>query len=422
MRVLWLVNLPLPEVSILMQQEPLPFGGWLVNLAESLSKTDEIHLSVAFPTKLSARSEEISGERIAYFSFPYINIHDRKKIQDNNYLRDILTSSKPDIVHIFGTEYSHTLSMVNLCNKLNVKSIISIQGLVSIYAHHYMASVPVNIQSAFTIRDLLKQGNLNQQQVSFYKRGELEVEALKKINHVIGRTTWDKACVMQINPKLEYHSCNETLRSSFYSSKWNLNECEKHSIFMSQGAYPIKGLHFMIEAMPLILSKNPDAKLYIGGMDITRANTIKDKIKITSYGKYIRKIIHDKQLQDKVIFTGLLNETEMCNRHLKSHVFVCPSSIENSPNSLGEAMILGVPSVASYVGGVSDLLNDKQEGFLYQADAPYMLAHYICEIFADNDLALKFSSNAREHALKTHNREYNLKTLTQIYNNIVESN
>ncbi|KWX87739.1 glycosyl transferase family 1, partial [Paenibacillus riograndensis] len=256
-------------------------------------------------------------------------------------------------------------------------------------------------QNTFTIRDLLKQDNLNQQQIKFFKRGELEIEALKKISHVIGRTTWDKACVMEINPEVKYHSCNETLRSSFYSSEWDLSICEKNSIFMSQGSYPIKGLHFMIKAMPLILEKNPDAKLYIGGVDITRAHTIKDKIKITTYGKYLRKIIHDNHLQDKVIFTGLLNEKEMRDRYLKSHVFVCPSSIENSPNSLGEAMILGVPCVASYVGGVSDLLIDKQEGFLYQADAPYMLAHYVCEIFADNDLALKFSSNAREHALRT---------------------
>ena len=92
-------------------------------------------------------------------------------------------------------------------------------------------------------------------------------------------------------------------------------------------------------------------------------------------------------LERNVVFTGPLDEEKMCQRYLKSNVFVCPSSIENSPNSLGEAMVLGVPCVASDVGGVSDMLKHKEEGFVYQTDAPYMLAHYVCEIF-ENEVAI----------------------------------
>jgi len=83
-------------------------------------------------------------------------------------------------------------------------------------------------------------------------------------------------------------------------------------------------------------------------------------------------------------------------------------------------MILGVPCVASYVGGVPDMLKHGEEGFIYQTDAPYMLAHYVCEIFENEDLALSFSKEAREHALKTHDRETNTKRLIEIYNSILE--
>ena len=124
-------------------------------------------------------------------------------------------------------------------------------------------------------------------------------------------------------------------------------------------------------------------------------------------------------LERNVVFTGPLDEEKMCQRYLKSHVFVCPSSIENSPNSLGEAMVLGVPCVASDVGGVSDMLKHKDEGFVYQTDAPYMLAHYVCEIFENEDLALKFSKNAREHALTTHDRDANTRRLIEIYRDII---
>ena len=273
-------------------------------------------------------------------------------------------------------------------------------------------------QNNFTFRDFLKQDNLKQQQRKFAKRGTFEIEALGKVRNIIGRTTWDKACTYQINPDVKYHFCNETLRDVFYKHTWDINQCEKHSIFLSQASYPIKGLHFMLEAMLLILKQYPNTKLYVGGPNITKTDTLKDELKMSSYGKYIKDLIERYKLYKNVIFTGILYEKEMCERYYKSHVFVSPSSIENSPNSLGEAMILGVPCIASDVGGVADLLRHKEEGFVYQVDAPYMLAHYVCEIFKSKELALKFSKKAREHALGTHDRKLNTTTLIAIYRDI----
>lgn len=68
------------------------------------------------------------------------------------------------------------------------------------------------------------------------------------------------------------------------------------------------------------------------------------------------------------------------------------------------------------------MLKHKEEGFVYQTDAPYMLAHYVCEIFENEDLALKFSKNAREHALTTHDRDANTRRLIEIYEKITGEN
>jgi len=178
----------------------------------------------------------------------------------------------------------------------------------------------------------------------------------------------------------------------------------------------------MLEAMPLILKRFPDTKLYVGGHNIIKTDTLKDKLKISSYGKYIKENINKNNLQNNVIFTGILDEKQMCERYLRSNVFVCPSFIENSPNSLGEAMILGVSCVASDVGGIEDLLNHREECFVYQTEAPYMLAYYVCEIFANDDLALQFSKKARMHAIKTHNKEENTKRMMEIYREIIGQN
>ena len=52
----------------------------------------------------------------------------------------------------------------------------------------------------------------------------------------------------------------------------------------------------------------------------------------------------------------------MKDRFLKSHMYLCPSAIENSPNSLGEAMLLGVPCVAADVGGISSIFENGKDG------------------------------------------------------------
>ncbi|MCM3636546.1 glycosyltransferase [Sporosarcina luteola] len=422
MHILWVVNIPLPEASFLIGEKPLPFGGWLVSASKHLSKNNYIKLSIAFPGSKKDSVNELQGKNNIFYTFPPLNDNDFTMIEDNKYLEKIIESSKPDLVHIFGTEYAHTLAMINICAKKKVKSVISIQGLISIISKHYMASLPLNVQMQSTFRDFVKRDNLKKQQKRFIKRGKYEIESLQKIEHVIGRTTWDKACTLQINSKVYYYECNETLRDEFYNHIWSLENCEKDTIFVSQGSYPIKGLHFIIEAMPLILKNRPNAKLYIGGIDITKTSNFKEKLKLSSYGKYIKQLIKKYNLENKVIFTGVLNEKQMCQRFLKSNVFVLPSVIENESNSLSEARILGMPCVASYVGGVIDRIENGVDGFLYQHDAPYMLAYYVNQLLDNDELSLMFSEKTRSRALEIFDRRKNNERLLEIYRNIIKYN
>ncbi|MDC3423476.1 glycosyltransferase [Aquibacillus sp. 3ASR75-11] len=418
MKVLWLTNNPPPEACQLMNKNASPFGGWLINTSKILSNKKDFELSIVFPSLNVKNVSKFDGEKITYFAFPILKMTDTVLIKDNIYLKSILKKVKPDLVHIFGTEFPHTLAMVNACKECGIKSVINIQGLVSVIAKHYLAHLPASVQKRFTFRDFIRQSNIIQQQKKFEKRGIFETEAIQKADHIIGRTTWDKVCTTQINPKASYHFCNETLREVFYKNEWSLDNCEKHSIFLSQAAYPIKGLHFMLEALPLIIKEYPDTKLYIAGPNFISATTLKGKLKYSSYALYIKKLIEKYHLRNHVFFTGLLDEKDMCSRFLKSHTFVSPSIIENESNSLSEAKILGVPSVASYVGGVTDRIMHNFDGFLYQHDAPYMMAFYIKQIFADQQLTKSISYNARNKALEVHDKETNFNTLLNIYKEI----
>ena len=234
------------------------------------------------------------------------------------------------------------------------------------------------------------------------------------MKNIIGRTSWDKAHAWAINSKAKYYFNNETLRPEFYDgSKWDYDKCDKHTIFLSQAGYPLKGLHQVLRAMPLILRHYPDTKIRVAGADITKYSTWRDKLRISGYGKLIRHMIHQLHLDNHIEFLGPLNAEQMKQVYLNCNVFVCPSSIENSPNSLGEAQLLGVPHVASFVGGVADMMVGNEEN-LYRFEEVEMLANKICDIFYNDNKQVDMSAVA----LQRHNPQYNTKHLLDIYRQI----
>jgi glycosyltransferase involved in cell wall biosynthesis len=419
----------LPFIAKCLKQQIVVKEGWLSGLADRIiRKKDDngITFGICFPSSESLRIAE--GDNSLYVKNMAMGVNyyifREDIVHPENYdeameesLKAIIDDFKPDIVHIFGTEYPHTLACVRAFNNPS-RTLIGIQGLCSVYATYYMADLPYSIQKKKTFRDILKKDGLFEQQEKFIKRGENEKEALSLVGHVTGRTDFDKEWTEKFAPKAVYHFMNETLREEFYTDTWNIDRIERNSIFVSQGNYPIKGLHYLIEVLPDIVNEYEDTVVYVAGDVITNNDSIKDKIKISGYGKYILKMIKKSHLENHVKFVGRLEADKMCARFLKTHVFVCPSAIENSPNSVGEAMILGVPVVSSDVGGVHNLLDNKKDGILYPKNKTQELKKAILRIFDDDKLAMSFSSNARAHALKTHDPETNYKRLLEIYNEI----
>ena len=387
MKVLWLINAPIPALC---ERAGLPVQvkeGWIEGLYNSLmalvrEKKQDFELAMAFPQ--FSRSETIEGELDGNSFYGFYKEEDKpykynKRLEER--LKYIIEKAAPDVVHIAGTEYEHAAAMVRVFNKPE-KTVVSIQGLTSVYARHYMADLPINVRYGFTFRDLVKLDNLYFDRKKYYKRGAMEKETIRGAGHIIGRTDWDNICTRLINPEARYHYCSEILRKAFYDgSRWDMDECDSHTIFVSQGYYPIKGLHYMLEALSDIRKFYPDVRLRVaGGVSLNNAG-LKNRLKQKNYQRYLAKLIEKYSLAECVEFLPPLKADEMKRMYLKSNVFVSPSSIENSPNSLGEAMMLGVPCVSSLVGGVGNMLINGAEGFTYQHDAPYMLAYYVMEIF-----------------------------------------
>ncbi len=423
MKILWLCNIMLPRIAKSLSMPYSNSGGWLTGISDGLLKRADVELIVLFPVKNKISPMEGMADGTRYFAFEWNGMDFFCNKNTEQYFCDVLNRVEPDIVHIFGTEFPHTLEMVHACEITGYidRTVINIQGLVSVLAEHYFAFLPRRVIYAYTLRDLLRRDNIRLARKKFQKRGKLEIEALQKTPHIIGRTDWDRACIERICAGgVNYYFCNETLRDIFYHNEWSLEKCERHSVFLSQWGYPIKGFHLFLEAIPDLIKKYPDMRIYITGDNPFAAKSVKETLKTSYYQIYIKNLIKKYRLEKHILFLGKnLNAQSMCKAYMRAHAFLLPSSIENSPNSLGEAMLLGVPCVASDVGGVRNMLKDKEEGFIYPADEYYMIAYYISLIFDNDDLARSLSAKARLHALQTHNREKNLQNLMCIYDNII---
>ena len=314
----------------------------------------------------------------------------------------------------------HGMFYVDACGCKYV--VASIQGLTSVYERYFYGGIDfLDIVKNISLYDLYSSNSIFAGRKRCQKSGENEIRNISRLNHIIGRTTWDMVHVKSINPNIEYHFCNETLRPGFYNAnKWEYKKCERHTIFLSQCKYPIKALHMVLKAMPLVLRDYPDAKIYVGACLRIMPQKMIHKLVPTNYGGFLYKMIKRLKLEDHIVFLGSLNEKEMIQRFLSSNVFVSPASIENSPNSLCEAQLLGVPAVASMVGGVEDLTNNGTTTFCYRFEEYEMLAYYICRIFA-GDYECEQIQQAIEDAEKRHDPRNNVLELLNIYNKIINS-
>lgn len=414
MKIMWLCNAPIPQVAKACKISNTIHEGWLISVATELEHSENIEFIFVMPNgEVPEGVHYVKNEKSLYI---LVNIKDQRDEILINTFEEILKKCDPDIVHIWGTEYIQSWAMVQAakkCNRLD-HVVVSMQGLVHMIAKHYMGGIPGKYQIIPSFRDVFRKDTLKMQQLNMVQRGCYEKETLSTVKHVIGRTFWDKAAARSMNPEITYHFNNETLRETFYTSEWDYEKCKKHSVFVTQSHYPIKGFHYLLEAVAILKEKYEDICVYVSGHN----NALKTGILSTAYGKYLQYLIKKHDLSSHIHYVGLLNAEEMKKQYLETEVFVSPSVIENSPNSVGEAMLLGMPVVASNVGGVADMLEHNKEGYLYQADAPYLLAYYIAEFFENQDREKEFGQKAKIHAAKTHNKKENFQKLLQIYESI----
>lgn len=104
---------------------------------------------------------------------------------------------------------------------------------------------------------------------------------------------------------------------------------------------------------------------------------------------------------------------------LSNAVFVLPSRSEGLSNALLEAMGLGMPVVATAVGGTRDVVHDGETGLLVRSEDPEGLAHALRRLITDVAFARKLGRAAHQHTVDRYSIEQIARSYERLYKSLL---
>jgi glycosyltransferase involved in cell wall biosynthesis len=415
MKILWFTNTPANAAKYL-NDGPVS-GGWLQSLDLSLQQHVELHVAFYYHRKDS----EFKYGNTTYHPINPPNWK-LQTIKNNLFLRvidkedlpvylKIIEHVKPDLIHIHGTENPFRC----IIGHVNIPVVVSIQGNVTIAMRKYTGGLELNYLAAHDfnmqngLKSMLFTNSFKNELKLAQKRSVFELRDFRYIRNVIGRTAWDKRITSIMAPGRNYYHNDEILRDIFYSVKWESpsynNKLIIHTTLCNS---PSKGFETICEAIfELKQSGISDLEWRVAG--ISESDLIV---------KIIKKKLKDRMPSSGLVFLGNLNEKQLVEKMKEANMYVMASHIENSSNSLCEAMILGMPCIATYAGGTASLLKDNEDGILIQDGDPWSLSGAILELYNNPQKAVDYGKNARNKALIRHDKERIATDLLAIYRTI----
>lgn len=419
--ILWLVSVTLPGAAKALGLAGAIGGGWVEGQLSAVK--DKARITVCTVNGAAKAPLYAEADGVRYAVLP-------RGTPDA--FAALLERVKPDLVHLWGSEYPPAPTLLAQCAPERV--LLSVQGLMGPCAEHLLDGVPAEYRGSCAVQRLIDRvapgGLLDKQQAFFCAQAKREKALLAGLRHVSGRTAWDRQELARLAPNARYYHCGETLRAAFYAAPdeeaalqngGNRPDKDGPVLLLSQGNLPLKGLHRLIEALPAVRNAYPHARLRVAGWPpLEKGPLLRPVIRwMFPYQRYCAELAARLGVADMIRYTGPLNAGAMRRQYLAADVFLLCSSIENSPNSLGEAMLLGRPCVASRVGGVPSLLEDGREGLLYPPEDPAALANAILALLGDPVRAAALGEAARARALKNHDPAQNARDLSGIYRQIL---
>ena len=419
MKFLWIVNSILNDFSLFLYNKQ-GNGVWMDALLTDFKERKEHELIVVtvLPVKKTIKYEK---DGITYYALPntYPLLYNEKRKGNIQAWKKLLETEKPDLIQVWGTEFTHGLCALRLTS--DIPSVIYMQGYLGSIARYYLAGIDYkDLKKSITLRDVLKRDGILQQQKKYKKSSEKEIEMLQLSRNIISENEWCNSNIRSIVPDVKVYDCALSINKVFGEKQWSLDNVERHSIMCTASGYTIKGLHMAFRAAKILKDRYPDLKVYVPGTPMVSDGSLKGRLKRRGYVKYIENLIKELGIANHIVWMGYVNQETLAKQYAKSHVFMMSSSIENHSSSLKEAMMVGVPSISSAVGGIPEYVRQGENGYLYRFEDYELAAKYVEDIFENDDLANTLSRNARMSMLTLHEGNSLYEKIIDIYTQIIK--
>jgi glycosyltransferase involved in cell wall biosynthesis len=367
MKILWLAPFPHPLDTA---AHPVPWVGTLANL---LKQVPGVELTVLnWTPRLTAPVEEFDrdGMHFIYLKTPPVR-------------QDILTLYRPriaivrsylqahaheyDLLHLHGSE----LQLPAMTAGLKVPMLLSVQGIVSVYARH--------VPNTFSMLKFL-----------WTLAGLYERRYLPTVHHFLCRTDWDKAHTARLSPGCTIYHNWETLRPEFFAADLPKPPPPlRPQILFVGGSQAIKGFKEALQTFDRIRQAEDLRLVIVGRLSDDEVQAVVQRHRLRNIGP---GSVECRRFQTAAELAELCRES-FCLLH--------PSYIDNSPNSVCEAQLMGLPVVATDVGGVGSLITEGETGLLAPLD-PAALARQVLRLHHDPALHRRIAAQAQAVARQRH--------------------
>jgi len=214
-KVLWLVNIIMPELAEHLGRKPSVFGGWLTGAMNAVREAGRELVVCATENRDDVRCCDVSGVR--YYVAPAGSVEEMEA-----HFSAILQQEKPSVVHIYGTEFEKSWAMAK-CADVN-RTVVTVQGALKYYERAVYAGLPERLCRDTMLHKLLRKlhkggRSIELQRLSFAERMQYEEHVIKHLKYVNGGSAWGNVVAKSINPDCITFDCGLILRDSFYTGE-----------------------------------------------------------------------------------------------------------------------------------------------------------------------------------------------------------
>lgn len=414
MKVLWLSS------ANLLPDEKRDSGyngkGWVGSLADAVQEfAPQTELGVAF---ISSGEEKVTvRDGITYYSIKSRKPEGLTKLVHNwtgypaetydDKILEIANMAKPDVIHVFGAE-SRLSSW--LLHTESIPTTLHIQGILTECLEHFF---PEGIKRSdfisagtFFNETILRNGYIHLYD-DFKARAEKERAYLSAVKHAMGRTDWDRNVLKKLSPA-SYSHVDEVLRPVFYKNAGIWKPCirgKRKRLLSTISEMPYKGIDTILRTASLLKRKGIEIEWNVAGVRENAALVRIFEKKFEICGK-----------ENGVRFIGVQSAEELVRLMASSDMYIHPSHMENSPNSLCEAQMTGIPAIAAASGGTATIADYGKASVLFKDGDWRSLAEIIYNLASDRSSAEKTGMYGLETAAKRHNRKKIVADLFAAYN------